>query len=110
MEVYIDKDRAEKNESCFSCGFPFDTGESILVDSHHLVFCSQSCVKMVYKFSTFTTNPDARDESAKIDVTTKYATHVDEDRAILQGRYRLENIPYGDIWFIYSSIPFFIQL
>ena len=58
MEIYIEKDQAYENEGCFSCGYPFDTGDDVLSDQHHMVFCSRACVKMVYredKYLTFLT-------------------------------------------------------
>ncbi len=52
MGIYIEKDRAQKDEACFSCGYPFETGENVLSDQHSMVFCSMPCVKIVYKQAT----------------------------------------------------------
>jgi len=53
---------------------------------------------------SFRTEPDPRNEDALIDVETDSATDVDEDRATLRGTVRLEEIPYGYVWFEYGDV------
>jgi len=40
------QDRAQRDESCGQCGYPFDTGQRVYVTAGGLgdVFCSQRCV------------------------------------------------------------------
>jgi len=52
---------------------------------------------------SFRTDVDPRDETAEINVTTKRATNVDEDRATLQAKVVLEDSSYGYVWFEYGD-------
>jgi hypothetical protein len=52
---------------------------------------------------SFRTDVDPRDESAEINVSTRYPAQVDEDRAVLQASVVLEESPYGYVWFEYSD-------
>jgi hypothetical protein len=52
---------------------------------------------------SFRTEADPRDESAEINVSTRYPSHVDEDRAVLEATVVLEESPYGYVWFEYSD-------
>jgi len=55
------------------------------------------------QWRTFRTKPDHRNEDSLVNVETRGASQVDEDRATLTGTVRLEDGRGGYVWFEYSD-------
>ena len=45
--MLLRKTKANKDEECIYCGYPFDTGDDCLIDeSSGTIYCSRNCASM----------------------------------------------------------------